>query len=142
MIAKQLKTANETLKELIAITESDLADIKAAKHEAVFSRAKAKEELAASFQAQKAALDQAIASAMKHNPNADLASVVSSEERDLLETLKGSLIALHKMNKRLAVMVLTIGEFYSSLVSAILPSEQHGYGGSKLASASILSARG
>ncbi|MDR2153376.1 MAG: hypothetical protein LBO72_11230 [Helicobacteraceae bacterium] len=139
MIAAKLKAANETLEKLIGVTKSDLAAIKEAKHEEIFSRAKAKEELVAVFQAQKTLLDQAIA---KVAASEDLASAITPEERDLLEKLKGSLIDLHKLNKRLASLVSTIGEFYSSLLSAILPSEQNGYDGVKLSNAGLLQTRG
>ncbi|MDR0663947.1 MAG: hypothetical protein LBF86_00250 [Helicobacteraceae bacterium] len=142
MIAKQLRTANDTLEKLIAITESDLSDIKEAKHDELFNRAKAKEDLVASFQTQKTLLDQAILKVAANNPSADLSSVITLEERDLLEKLKRSLVDLHKLNKRLVSLVLTIGEFYSSLLRAILPSEQNGYDGVKLANAGFLETRG
>ncbi|MDR1451794.1 MAG: hypothetical protein LBI57_05650 [Helicobacteraceae bacterium] len=142
MIAKELKTVGETLDKLIAITELDLTDIKAAKHNEIFSRVQTKDKLVSLFEAQKGSLDRAISAVMSRSPNADLLSVIGQEERDLLERLKNSLIALHKLNKRFASMSLTIGEFYSSLLSAILPSEQSGYDGAKLSTASFLRVRG
>jgi fructose-1,6-bisphosphatase len=142
MIAQRLKTANETLEKLIEITKLDISSVKEAKHEETFSRVKTKEELVASFEKQKGLLDRSIAKAVEENPNVELSAVINQEERELLEKLKNSMLDLHKLNKRFASLVSTIGEFYSSLLSAILPSERSGYGAAKPSSASFLRIRG
>ncbi|MDR2034309.1 MAG: flagellar protein FlgN [Helicobacteraceae bacterium] len=142
MIARELEIANETLEKLIEITKSDLTSIKEAKHDEIFSRIKNKEELAASFEAQKTLLDQTIAKAIETAPNGDFASVISENERALLKKLRDSLLNLRNLNKRFASLALTIGEFYNSLLNAVLPSESNGYGATKLSPAGFLQIRG
>lgn len=131
MIDHHLKTAISTLEELLETTRRDLVDIKAARHKAMLDRSKLKEDLVAAFETQKALLDGAIVKVMTQNPDRELSELLSDEEHELLAELRSSLERLREENKRFAVMVLTVSDFYNSLLNAILPSENVGYGGAE-----------
>ncbi|MGE4295702.1 MAG: hypothetical protein AB7E49_08375 [Campylobacterales bacterium] len=128
MIQHHLKNAITTLDELIATTQRDLVDIKAARHKALLDRSKLKEDLVSAFEKQKALLDASIARAIDENPERELGDLLSDEEHELLAHLRSSLERLKEENKRFAVMVLTVSEFYNSLLNAILPGDNVGYG--------------
>lgn len=127
MIQHYLKNALLALESLIESTQKDLADIRAAKHQSLLERTRIKEDLVLGFETQKAMLDGAIVKVMEQNPDRELADLLSDEEHELLGELRIALERLQEENKRFAVMVLTVSEFYNSLLNAILPGENVGY---------------
>ncbi|MDR0747398.1 MAG: hypothetical protein LBE89_05835 [Helicobacteraceae bacterium] len=132
MIAAHLQTSIETINELIKTTREDLRDIKEAKHEPLLNRVKLKEELVDSFTKTKHHLDREILHTYEANQDKPIEEILSKEEQELLSTLRVSLETLRAENKRFASMALAVGEFYTSLLSAILPGEKSGYEAVKL----------
>ncbi len=64
MLSYHLRSALNDLKDLIKITELDIADIKEARNESQFDRLSLKEEKIKSFEAKKAMVDHEISSLM------------------------------------------------------------------------------
>lgn len=127
MIAQKLKDSIKTIQELINSTKLDLDDIKHARHQSLFNRSKLKEDLLFSFESQKATIDSEIAKIVAQNSQLDLEALLSQEEHSLLDELRESLEILKEYNKQYAVMVLSVSEFYTSLLNEILPKESVGY---------------
>ncbi|MDH5464658.1 MAG: hypothetical protein OEW60_03455 [Thiovulaceae bacterium] len=127
MLSHYLTKALEDLGQLINLTHDDIADIKLAHHEKIFERAKIKEELITSFQNKKVLIDSEIAKQMESNPSVDLEELLNEETQEFLGTLKTELSSLKELNKRYAKLVLSVSEFYNSLLERMVPVEMHGY---------------
>ncbi|MDR3162472.1 MAG: hypothetical protein LBT81_01240 [Helicobacteraceae bacterium] len=132
MIRAHLQTSIETINELIKTTREDLRDIKEARHEPLLNRVKLKEKLIDFFTETKYQLDREILNIYEANPDKPIGEVLNEEEQELLSTLRVSLETLRAENKRFASMALAIGEFYASLLNAILPGEKTGYEAARL----------
>ncbi|KIM10958.1 MAG: hypothetical protein KU37_07535 [Sulfuricurvum sp. PC08-66] len=127
MLGNYLTKALEDLNSLINFTYQDIEDIKIANHEAIFSRASLKEELITSFQNKKTLLDNEIAKLMAAYPNESLEHLVEPDQMALLKQLKEHLETLKVQNKRYARLVLSVTEFFNSLLERMVPVEMHGY---------------
>ena len=127
MITQYLNEANTTLRELIDITDRDISDIKEAKHELLFERTKIKEELVKNFENKKAIIDNEIVTMSKNSPDSSLEELLLPEQQELLGVMKDNLEELKKVNKRFASLVISVSEFYDSLLSKIIPREATGY---------------
>lgn len=123
----RLKTSIKTIQELIDSTKLDLDDIKHARHQALFDRSKLKEDLLFSFESQKAMIDSEIAKIASEHSDKNLETLLGEEEHQLLDELRENLEILRDYNKKYAVMVLSVGEFYTSLLNSIIPKEEAGY---------------
>lgn len=128
MISKHLKDSIRAIEQLTENTKQDLDDIKHARHQKLFDRAKVKEALVVEFEKHKSMLDDQIVKLAESNSGVELSDLLSDEEHLLLESLKDSLEDLREHNKKYAVMALSVGEFYTSLLNAILPKEEPSYG--------------
>jgi len=139
MLHYYLESAISDLRSLLEVTNQDIADIKEASHEKVFSRAKIKEELISSFENKKAIIDNEISKLIDKNQNRSLEELLGDKEQLLLEDLKGLLSELKERNKHFARLVLAVSEFYNSLLERIVPTDQHlGYDKQKRRSSSFL----
>lgn len=127
MIEHQLKQSINILEQLIETTLSDLSDIRAARHQPLLNRVKIKEDLVVAFETQKSIIDAALEKAAHDHPDKELRAILNDEDNSLLAVMTGALTRLHAENKRFATMVMTVGEFYTSLLDAILPSDSDGY---------------
>lgn len=138
MLQHYLQNAVKDLQSLIEITQSDIDDIKQAKHDVLFSRVKTKEELISSFENKKALIDNEIAKLARENSGKSLEELLPEPVRNLLDDMKSSLSELKKLNKHYARMVLAVSEFYNSLLERLVPTESNGYEGKKRAASSFL----
>jgi len=127
MLSHYLNKALSDLDQLIALTQTDIDDIKLAKHEIIFDRSKIKEELISSFQNKKAMIDNEISKLMEAYSDRELEHLLSQEDQDHLKSLKDKLFDLKSLNKRYAKLVLTVSEFYNSLLERMVPTEMNGY---------------
>ena len=142
MLTHYLQTANELLSDLIETTQYDIEDIKQAKHENVFSRTKTKEELVKSFENHKSLIDNEIAKMVKESQAPSLENLLDEEQRSLLDAMRANLQTLQSINKRFASMVISVSNFYSSLINRLIPTEQIGYDNHRAKSASYLQIKG
>lgn len=127
MITQYLQEANTALRELIEVTERDIEDIKKAEHESIFERSKIKEELLKNFENKKAIIDNEIVVLSNKFPDKSLEDLLNSDQQELLGCMKKNLEELKSFNKRLASLVISVSEFYDSLLSKIIPRENAGY---------------
>ena len=127
MLSHHLQSASKNLRDLIEITQKDIADIKEASHDAQFDRREIKEEKLRSFENAKAMIDHEIAKLMTQNPHKDLIQLLSEEEANELSAMKEALSELREVNNRYAKMVLSVSTFYNSLLEKVIPTEMDGY---------------
>ncbi|MDQ1263353.1 MAG: hypothetical protein QG559_354 [Campylobacterota bacterium] len=127
MLSYHLQGALNDLRDLIKITESDVEDIKVARHDPQFERLKLKEEKLKSFESKKAMIDYEIASLMKSNPNTELLKLLDEEQHRYLDELKEELSKLKEANRRYARMVLAVSSLYNSFLESVVPTEMQGY---------------
>jgi len=130
MITHYLQKANETLNDLIATTSKDIEDIREARHEPIFERSKIKEQLVKSFEGTKSVIDNEIGRLAKRHPGKDLGDLLDKEQQALLGEMRSKLEQLRSENKRFATLVISVSEFYNTLLSRLVPTakEPTGYG--------------
>lgn len=127
MLTHYLQNAIKDIENLIELTQKDIADIKVAKHTDVFQRAKIKEELLKSFETKKSLLDNELMKLLKENGSTSLEELLSSEQKQFLALMKNKLSELKACNKQYAKYVVSISQFYSSLLDALFPRDVNGY---------------
>jgi len=127
MLAFHLQSALKDLEDLIAISQSDIEDIKLARHESQFERIGLKEDKIKSFEHRKAMIDHEISKLMRNNPDSDMSVLLDDEQQALLQQLKITLAELSVVNKKYAKMVLSVGSFYNALLERLIPTEMEGY---------------
>jgi hypothetical protein len=127
MLSHHLESALKDLKDLIKLTESDMQDIKEAKHDSQFNRLSLKEEKIKSFESKKAMIDYEISSLMSENPDRELPSLLNEQQHKYLEELKVELSNLRDINKRYAGLVLSVSSLYNTFLERLVPTEMQGY---------------
>lgn len=127
MLSHHLKSALSDLKDLIKITESDIADIKEAKNDPQFERLSLKEDKLKSFEQKKAMIDHEISTLMTTNPDKELPKLINDEQHTLLDELKVELSKLREVNKHYAKLVLTVSNLYNTFLERLIPTEMQGY---------------
>ncbi len=127
MLSHHLQNALKDLRDLIEITESDIEDIKKAKHDPQFERLSLKEEKLKAFETKKAMIDHEISNLMTSHPNTALPDLLNQEQHQLLEDLKVELSRLHEVNKKYAKLVLVVSNLYNNFLEQIVPTEMQGY---------------
>lgn len=129
MLHQYLKDAILELKNLIELTQRDVADLSEAKNEEIFQRLPQKENLIKSFEQKKSMIDRSMVELRDKNPSKSLSELLDQEALDLLDELKLSLKELKDLNAGYARSVYAVNEFYTSLLRKIVPHESSGYGG-------------
>jgi len=127
MLSHHLQGALSDLRDLIKITESDIADIKEAKNDPQFDRLSLKEEKLKSFESKKAMIDYEISSLMTQNPDMDLPELISKDQHLQLGELKVELNNLRDVNKHYARLVLVVSNLYNTFLEKVDPTEMQGY---------------
>ena len=127
MLLHYLKTSIEDIENLIELTEKDISDIKEAKHEALFKRTKIKNDLVKSFENKKSMLDNELIKLVKNSDNRSLEEILDDSQREMLDKMKNKLFILKQKNKEYARFVVTVSEFYNSLLDSVFPRDMDGY---------------
>lgn len=122
-----LQSALKDLNDLIEISQQDIEDIKAARHDSQFERIALKEDKIKSFENRKAMIDHEISKLMRTHPELDMAELLDDEQHAALQQLKAKLKELSAVNKKYAKMLLSVGTFYNSLLERVIPTEMEGY---------------
>ena len=141
MLSHHLQGALKDLRDLISITESDIADIKEAKSEQQFDRLPLKEEKLKGFESKKAMIDHEISRLMTTQPEKDLPQLLNEEQHQALDELKTELANLREVNKKYAKLVLTVSNLYNSFLERLVPTEMQGYNRVASKNAAILEVR-
>ncbi len=129
MLTNNLKDAIQEIDNLIALTKSDIEDIKQANHDSLFKKAKVKGELINSFENKKFLVDKEILKIVNENQDSTktLEEILPIDVKGLIEELKVKLQSLKDLNKHYARLVLGVTEFYNSLLEKVIPTEMQGY---------------
>ncbi|MGX3010603.1 hypothetical protein ACWIUD_03425 [Helicobacter sp. 23-1044] len=123
MLHSYLQNAVSDLVALIEISILDMEDIKKAKHEAIFSRLDAKNNLIESFKINKSKADSAMREMMAKHPNKGIDELLDENAMKIIDEMRTSLKELRVLNKAYAKSVIAVSEFYNSLVGAIMPNQ-------------------
>lgn len=127
MLTHTLHSAIKDITHLIEQTYKDIEDIKVAKHSDIFERASLKNDLITSFEQKKALLDNQLVKMMKEHNTSSLEALLDEEQQTLLAQMKQKLAELKASNKEYAKYVVTISQFYNSLLDSIFPRDMEGY---------------
>ena len=127
MLSHHLQSALTDLRDLIKITESDMEDIRLAKHDPQFERLSLKDEKIKGFESKKAMIDYEISSLMTTYPDKELSELLNEDQHKQLEELKLELSNLREVNKKYAKLVLAVSNLYNTFLERIVPTEMQGY---------------
>ena len=127
MLSHHLQSALTDLRDLIKITESDMEDIKLAKHDPQFDRLSLKEEKIKGFESKKAMIDYEISSLMTNSPDKELPDLLNESQHKALEELKVELSNLREVNQKYAKLVLAVSNLYNTFLERLVPTEMQGY---------------
>jgi len=141
MLMHYLNNAIKDIDNLIQLTKKDIEDIKIAQHSNVFERAKIKNDLIQSFENKKSLLDNELMKVIKDSGEKSLEELLSVEQKELLSSMKLKLSELKVCNKEYAKYVVTISQFYNSLLDSIFPRDMEGYKMANHKPASLLKIR-
>lgn len=141
MLMHYLNNAIKDIDNLIDLTKKDIEDIKIAQHGNVFERAKIKNDLIQSFENKKSLLDNELMKIIKDNGGKSLEDLLGVEQKELLSHMKLKLSELKLCNKEYAKYVVTISQFYNSLLDSIFPRDMEGYKMANHKPASLLKIR-
>ena len=134
MLDYYLKGAIEDIETLIKITNEDIEQIIEAQHEQIFERTAIKEDLIKSFQNKKSLIDNELMK-IKEEHGEITKENIPEDVLELLDTLSERFQELKDVNKKYAKFVLSVTEFYNSLLDKVIPKkESNGYGSSKFQS--------
>ncbi|MBE0491073.1 MAG: hypothetical protein IBX44_02355 [Sulfurospirillum sp.] len=141
MLTHYLQASIEDIENLIALTMQDICDIKEAKHQAIFDRTRIKNDLVRSFENKKSLLDNELLKLVNANKDRDLEDILDVSQKDMLSLIKEKLLSLRAVNKEYARFVVSVSEFYNSLLDSVFPREMEGYQRSHHKPASLLKIR-
>ncbi|ASM40218.1 flagellar export chaperone FlgN [Campylobacter sp. RM12327] len=127
MIKQYLDEAISSLNQLIEITQTDIENIKNARHEAVEQSVKTKTELIKKFENSKITLDKELLKMLEEKSGTDLAGILDEEDKNKLAELKDSLTLLQNKNREYSRYVIVIKEYYDSLANKIFGEKSEGY---------------
>ncbi|WP_024955142.1 hypothetical protein [Sulfurospirillum arcachonense] len=127
MLSHYLKSSVEDIDNLIELTSKDILDIKEARHEVIFDRTKIKNDLIKSFENKKALLDNELIKLVRDNPNKSLEDILDDTQKKMLDAMKNKLSILKTKNKEYARFVVTVSEFYNTLLDRVFPRVREGY---------------
>ncbi|ASM35249.1 FlgN protein [Campylobacter sputorum subsp. bubulus] len=127
MIKQYLDEAISSLNQLIEITQTDIENIKNARHEEVEQSVKIKTELIKKFENSKITLDKELLKMLEEKSGTDLASILDEEDKNKLAELKDSLTLLQNKNREYSRYVIVIKEYYDSLANKIFGEKSEGY---------------
>lgn len=141
MLLHYLNNAITDIENLIDLTKKDIEDIKVAKHSEIFERGRIKNDLIQSFENKKSLLDNELMKLIKENGQKPLEELLGVEQKELLNLMKIRLSELKVSNKEYAKYVITISQFYNSLLDSIFPRDMEGYKMAQHKPASLLKIR-
>lgn len=127
MLPTYLNGAISDLNALIELTKLDNTDIQSAKHELIFERLEAKNNLIAAFEDKKALIDQEMKLLCSKHPNKALQDLLDDDIRALLDSMRAHLVTLKDINAHYAQSVFAVADFYNGFIQRLIPHENDGY---------------
>ncbi len=138
MLTRYVKGAICDIDRLIALTKRDIDHIKEARHELLSENQREKDALILAFENKKSLLNGELIERTKRQPQTPLEEILNSEEKQLLEKLQKRLKKLKKVNRQFARYVVSISEFYNTMLDRLFALDTEGYEKSSPKPASIL----
>ena len=123
----QLDSLIADIDRLTELTYDDIALVKSAQHARVAEHQQEKLVLVNRFERNKTLFNDTLQQLTLQHPGQELHEILSPELQKKLDLFKTKLTQLHEANKIYAKFVVTLNEFFNSLVSAILPMKEEGY---------------
>jgi hypothetical protein len=120
-LTKSLKELNG----LIELTKDDIALIKEAKHSELIGREQEKKRVLESFENSKYTLNKTLLELTKNG--ADIEEILDEEESRLFEEFKSALVELKELNRYYLTLVVSVNEFFTSLLSKMFEFDKEGY---------------
>lgn len=127
MLMHYLQNSIKDIENLIELTNRDIEDIKLAKHSEIFGRTSIKNDLIQSFENKKSLLDSELMKLVKESAPRSLEESLEPSQKELLAQMKLKLSELKTCNKEYAKYVVTISQFYNTLLDSIFPRDMEGY---------------
>lgn len=124
MIEKYLDETILALRELVKITQKDIANIQKADHSELDANTALKTKFISEFENAKKSLDLELVAMAKENPNTNLSDILTSEVKAKLSELRTTLLELKKINKEYAKSVVLVKDFFDTLSSKIFGSPE------------------
>jgi len=138
LLTHYLKQAISDIKNLIDLTIEDIKSIKKAEHKKLGETLKLKEELILSFENKKKLIDHQLLKRVEKDKTKELEELLDDEDKELLSQLQKKLSELKDKNREFARFVVSVGEFYNSLLDKLFPFEADGYNKTNTRTASII----
>jgi len=123
----QLDSLIADIDRLIELTYDDIALVKSAQHARVAEHQYEKSALVNRFDRNKTLFNDTLQQLTLQYPGQALHEILPVDLQEKLDLFKTKLTQLHEANKIYAKFVVTLNEFFNSLVSAILPMKEEGY---------------
>lgn len=118
MIDTHLSESIAILDKLIALTQEDITNIKAAKHGSVEQSVQQKTELITAFQDAKKRFDDELFR-LSENGEKSLAAILTDKDKEQLGEFKNRLKTLHEKNKEYAKLVLVVKNYFDELLNTL-----------------------
>ncbi len=138
MLKRHIEAAIGDIDRLIALTKRDIEAIKATQHEKMSDHLREKEALIHAFENRKSLLNAELVERTRKEPDKGLDVLLDKEEQLLLEKLKKRLLKLKKVNRKFARYVVSISEFYNTMLDRVFALDSSGYEKTTPKPASIL----
>lgn len=125
MLKQLLDRANDTLSELIVQTHKDIENIKAANHAAVNESVIVKNRLIKEFEATKKEIDKELVLIAKQS-GGSLSQSLDENSKEALANMRTQLEKLHSINKEYARHVVSVKEFFDTMLKQMFTPEDDG----------------
>lgn len=127
MLSRYITDATDDLTSLIEYTKKDIEDAKSAEHEEVFNRNTLKEDSLNNFFKHKEELEQYMQYLLESQSSGSVEDILNEEDSKLFDTFKEKLFELKDLNKKFMKIIVILNDFYSNLLSKIVPHDMEGY---------------
>ncbi|BCX79751.1 flagellar export chaperone FlgN [Campylobacter sp. 19-13652] len=125
MLKQLLDKANETLGGLIAQTHKDIENIKVANHAAVNESVVIKNRLIKEFETTKKDIDKELVALAKES-GGSLSQSLDEDSKTSLANMRSKLEELHSINKEYARHVVSVKEFFDTMLKQMFTPNDDG----------------
>jgi hypothetical protein len=137
MLERHLENAIKELDVLINLTQDDITLIKDAKHEALSQKSVEKKQAMVAFETTKSLLNHELLKLTQENPEG-LEGALNEKEGALLELFKEKLLSLKNINRHYSKLLISVNEFYGTLLDRMFAFDSQGYQKTKPLPAAML----
>jgi DNA repair ATPase RecN len=113
------------IENLVYLTNEDIQDIAKKSKQDVFSNVSIKEQMISNFNDIKLQIDTEILKLT--NSSSNIQDILDDEIKSSLNMLEEKMYILKELNKKYNRLVISIGDFYVSLLNKLIPNEMDKY---------------